>query len=274
MTENDQTNYVLGTDPAEIERLQLQHNIWRKNTHETWAKAGITIGSRVIDVGAGPGFCTMDLSTVVGANGQVAALERSKNFLKNIHDSIEGNPLKNISVHDIDLVRDDLPLIDFDVSWCRWVCSFLTNPEILIAKLRTSLRTGGKAIFYEYVDYASWRMLPPEPMVYEFVNRIMTSWRSNGGEPDIAPRIIGALQNQNFEIISVVPIVYCVKPCDPFWTWIAAYMRVNTHVALQTGEITPAWAETFLEIIDKAEREENKYMTTPMLLEIIAEKKS
>jgi hypothetical protein len=65
-----------------------------------------------------------------------------------------------------------------------------------------------------------------------------------------------------------------VKPCDPFWTWIAAYMRVNTHVALQTGEITPAWAETFLEIIDTAEREENKYMTTPMLLEIIAEKKS
>ena len=51
-------------------------------------------------------------------------------------------------------------------------------------------------------------------------------------------------------------------------------MRVNTHVALQTGEITPAWAETFLEIIDTAEREENKYMTTPMLLEIIAEKKS
>jgi hypothetical protein len=49
-TERD---YVLGTHDEEIARLGLQHRVWRPVVLECWQKAGITVGSRELDVGAG-----------------------------------------------------------------------------------------------------------------------------------------------------------------------------------------------------------------------------
>jgi len=48
-------DYVLGTDDDEIARLGLQHRVWRPRMLDAFARAGITAGSRVVDVGAGPG---------------------------------------------------------------------------------------------------------------------------------------------------------------------------------------------------------------------------
>lgn len=274
MKETVKTSYVLGTESYEIERLKLQHGIWRANTTTTWKKAGITQGSRVIDVGAGPGFATLDLSEFVGSNGHVAALERSRNYLDHLKTSLIEQGLDNVSVYDMDLVTDEIPVRGYDASWCRWVCCFLSNPDALIAKLGSALRTGGTAVFYEYIDYGSWRMLPHEPMVEQFVGRVMQSWRASGGEPDVAPRVVGALQNHGFDVVSVTPKVFGVKPGDDFWTWIASYMRVNTHRSLALGEIDANWAQAFIAMLDKAEQNGDRFMTTPMVLEIIATNKN
>src|SRR5947209_3771961 len=66
MAERD---YVLGTHDEEIERLGLQHLVWRPRMMAAWGRAGVTRGSRVLDVGAGPGFATADLAEVVGETG-------------------------------------------------------------------------------------------------------------------------------------------------------------------------------------------------------------
>ena len=73
-TERD---YVLGTHDEELARLCLQHRIWRRVALDCWAYAGITLGSRVLDLGAGPGYAAADLAEIVGPTGKVVALERS-----------------------------------------------------------------------------------------------------------------------------------------------------------------------------------------------------
>ena len=73
--------YVLGTHDEEIDRLGLQHLVWRPWMLEAWRRAGITRGSRVLDIGAGPGFATADLAEVVGETGEVRGLERSARFV-------------------------------------------------------------------------------------------------------------------------------------------------------------------------------------------------
>ena len=78
MAERD---YVLGTHDDEIYRLGFQHRVWRPRALDAWARARIGDGCKVIDFGAGPGFATMDLAEMVGPNGQVHALERSRRFL-------------------------------------------------------------------------------------------------------------------------------------------------------------------------------------------------
>ena len=83
VTERD---YVLGTHDEELARLGLQHRIWRPIALDCWQKAGITIGSRVLDVGAGPGYAATDLAEIVGPTGKVVAVERSSNFVRALEE--------------------------------------------------------------------------------------------------------------------------------------------------------------------------------------------
>src|SRR3954467_438634 len=99
MPASDETDYVLGTHDEEVARLGLQHRVWRPVATDCWRRAGttpgsrlrgfgggrragITVGSRVVDVGAGPGYATVDFAEIVGPRGAVLAVERSARFLK------------------------------------------------------------------------------------------------------------------------------------------------------------------------------------------------
>src|SRR5687768_12734013 len=73
-------DYVLGTQDAEIERLGFQHRVWRDAALAGWRRAGLAEEMRALDVGAGPGWATLDLAEMVGARGEVLAVERSPHF--------------------------------------------------------------------------------------------------------------------------------------------------------------------------------------------------
>ena len=73
--------YFLGTHDEELERLGLQHRVWRPTVLECWRRARLSRGAQVLDVGAGPGFATLDLAELVGPEGQVTAIDLSKRFL-------------------------------------------------------------------------------------------------------------------------------------------------------------------------------------------------
>ena len=62
--------YVLGTEPPERERLRLQHEVWLPLAQAAWERAQLAPGQRVLDLGAGPGFCSVGLARAVGAKGR------------------------------------------------------------------------------------------------------------------------------------------------------------------------------------------------------------
>ena len=125
-------DYVLGTHDEELQRLGLQHRVWRPSVLDCWQRAGITVGKRVLDVGAGPGYAAVDLAEIVGTSGEVVALERSSKFVAALRETTRARSLSNIKVHELDLMTDDLPKGDYDFSWCRWVASFVSDPALLV----------------------------------------------------------------------------------------------------------------------------------------------
>ena len=55
-TEPDPTpekEYVLGTGQDELDRLALQHRLWSDAAHAAWRWAGLRLGARALDLGAG-----------------------------------------------------------------------------------------------------------------------------------------------------------------------------------------------------------------------------
>jgi len=268
-TERD---YVLGTHDEELVRLGLQHRVWRSVVLDCWQRAGVTVGKRVLDVGAGPGYATVDLAEIVGPTGEVVALERSSNFVNAMKEALRARSLTNVEIHELDLMTDDLPKGDYDFSWCRWVASFVNDPARLVKKLGSVMPKGSMSIFHEYGHYETWRFFPRLPSQERFREHVIATWRESGGEPDGAPGLPALLSDNGFIICSATPHIFCVRPTDYMWQWPAQFIEVYLPRLVEMGRIDEEFAEKVRSDLVSAEKNSNTLMITPLVLEIIAEK--
>jgi protein-L-isoaspartate O-methyltransferase len=265
-------DYVLGTDEDEMARLGVQHLVWRPRMLDAWRRAGITRGSRVIDVGAGPGYATADLSEIVGSGGEVVAVERSARFVQAARDRCARRGLPNLRISEMDLMQGAIDAVGADAAWCRWVACFVSSPATLVGAIALSLRPGGVAVFHEYADYASWRLLPARRSFDTFVAEVMASWRDTGGEPDIALTLPSLLHASGFRVRHVTPLVFAAHPSDFIWQWPSTFLKSHVPRLRELGRGDAAWAATVLHDFEEAERDPATIMLTPLVLEIVAEK--
>jgi SAM-dependent methyltransferase len=268
-TERD---YILGTHDEEISRLGLQHRVWRPTVLECWRKAGITSGKRVLDVGAGPGYGTIDLAEIVGTGGEVVALERSSKFVRAIEEACRVRSITNVRTYEFDLMSDEIPPGQFDFVWCRWVICFVSDPVLAIKKIAGALRKGGTAMFHEYGHYTTWRFVPPRPVMERFKEHVIESWRASGGEPDIGVDLPPLLTNNGFIVRSARPHIFCIRPNDYMWQWPATFLETYPARLRELGLVDEEFGNALRAELADAEKTPNSLMLTPMVFEIIAEK--
>jgi len=264
MSENG--DYVLGTDADEIERLGLQHRVWRDRVLDVWRRAGIGPGQVVVDVGAGPGWASADLASIVGAEGRVVALERSESFLA----AVRARALPNVEARAQDVAATPFGEAFADAAWCRWVLSFVEAPERTVGHIARALKPGGVAVFHEYADYRAWRMMPPDPEQERFRTLVIQSWRDSGGDPDVGMRLAQWLEAAGLEVVEVRPLIEIVGPADFTWQWPAAFMAVGARRLAALGYVSDAEAERLSTVLDRAPP--GARMVTPLVAEVIARK--
>ena len=222
-----EADYVLGTNDEELDRLGLQHRVWRPVVTECWQRVGITHGWRVLDVGAGPGYATADLAEIVGPTGSVLGIERSARFLEAARERCRRRGLTNVEFREADLMEVSLGQLGFDASWCRWVACFVSSPAKLIDNIAGALRPGGLAIFHEYSDYETFRFMPIRPALERFAQEVMASWRATGGEPNVARALPGLLREAGMRVLEIHPRVRTVAPREYAWQWPASFIEIN-----------------------------------------------
>lgn len=268
----NEKDYVLGTHDEEIERLGLQHRVWRTCMLEAWQRAGITRDTRFIDIGAGPGYATVDAAEIVGPGGAVAAVERSEHFLGFARQQAASRGLSWIQFHRADLVEDELPCSGFDLAWCRWVASFVASPPRLVERIHSALRPGGKVVLHEYVHYGTLRAIPRSEHFERFVAEVEASWRASGGEPDIALTLLPLLKAAGLKVLELRPLVFAVRPPEFTWQWPATFIATNPQRLVELGRVTPEWARALQADFQALTRNPDAVLITPMVMEIIAER--
>ena len=264
-----ETEYVLGTNDEEVCRLELQHKVWRERMLDCWHRAGIGPGQSVIDLGCGPGFASLDLAKIVGPAGQVKAYERSERFLSYLAAKSQEQGIDNIERIAVDFDCDEFPVGTADAVWCRWVLSFVSKPEALVESLSKAIRPGGVAIFHEYLNYATWQLLPGQAAFNRFVEAVMSSWRTGGGDPDIGLRLPSMLHHSGFEVIHASPIIDVVSPSDFTWRWPEAFLKTNAKRLVELGELNTSAADAASAEFDAVKAMPAGRMVTPMVLEVI-----
>lgn len=258
--------YVLGTNNTEIERLGLQHRVWRRFVLDAWERAGLNEGMTAADLGAGPGHAAIDLARIVGALGRVDAYEVSERFCAAMHRL----GAENLVPIRADLASAKLPRETYDFVWCRWLLPFVGRSDHVVAQAAAALRPGGTAVFHEYLDYSSWHLLPPVPEVERFVALVMQSWREAGGDPDVGQHLPAMLHGEGLEIVETRPLNWIATPRDYSWRWPEAFVLSNTARLSEIGMIDAKEAEAIRAAWSAAARRGEVRMSTPMVIEVIA----
>jgi SAM-dependent methyltransferase len=265
--------YVLGTHDAEVERLGLQHAVWRARALAAWQRARIGPGQRVLDVGCGPGYATMDIAGMVAPDGEVFALDRSERFLAVARAQAQARGITRIRFQQQEL---NDPLVTegaFDAAWCRWVFAFVRDPRALLARIGAVLTPGGRIVIHEYFDYGAWRLAADAPAFNDFVTAVIASWRASGGEPDIGLALPGWLEEDGFELLHTRTHIDVITPRDFIARWPLSFVRVNVSRQVELGYLTEDKAADVLHAIEAFETDEHARMVTPGLFEIIARRR-
>jgi len=266
----DEKAYVLGTHDAEIERLGIQHRVWRARALEGWSRAGFTVGHRIIDVGCGPGYATADLAELVGSSGEIVSIDRSERFLEVVRRTAElrGLPVKTLS---IDFAEGGVPPLDADGAWVRWVFAFVPRPQELLRSIHAALKPGGRLVVHEYFDYRTWRLSPRDEYFERFVDAVMKSWREEGGEPDVGLDLPRWMRELGFEV-AWRQFSDMIRPHDPFWQWPRAFIETGLQQMIDLGRVTRDEAVRVRAAFERVTTDPHAHMVIPSVVELVATK--
>src|SRR5258707_14236582 len=96
-------NYFVGVSERELDRLQEQHRAWLADTRRLWTEAGLTSRMKVLDLGSGPGFTTIDLAKDMSPSGAVVGLDKASTYLRHLEMRASDEGLSNVSTECTDI---------------------------------------------------------------------------------------------------------------------------------------------------------------------------
>jgi len=117
-------------------------------------QAGVTAGSRVLDVAAGYGEPSLTAARVAGQNGKVVATDISAEMLAYGRERAEAAGVSNIEFVESDAISLDFPAGSFDAAVSRWGIIFEPDGEGAAERVRSFLEPGSR------MAISSWG--PPE----------------------------------------------------------------------------------------------------------------
>ncbi|WP_406855318.1 class I SAM-dependent methyltransferase [Alsobacter sp. KACC 23698] len=155
-------------------------------THATAAMismAGVTSGSRVLDVAAGAGDQSLAVAKMVGPKGSVLATDVSPQILAYAELNARSAGYRTIAVKVTDGVSLDVPPESFDAVVCRLGLMFFPSPLDGLRDMFQALRPGGGACTVVFA----------EPSVNPCLSILMQTALRRAGLPPRDPFAPGAL---------------------------------------------------------------------------------
>ena len=264
--------YVLGNDAVELDRLRLQHDLWRPILLAALGRTALSPGERVIDLGAGPGFVAQDLARIVGPTGQVLALEQNPAYVEHGQRLALEAGLGQLEMRCHDLLRDPLPAGAFDLVWCRWVAMFLPEVEPLLDPLPRCLARGGQVLFHEYVHWDTFGLHPHGKAIARFSRAVQGSFRQACGDPDISRRLPSLLAARGFVIEDLQPLPVLGRAGEWPARWLEMFVTLYGPKLQALGLWSPDDAEAARLEIKASRADPGSFWMGPTILEVRARK--
>jgi ubiquinone/menaquinone biosynthesis C-methylase UbiE len=261
-------DYVLGTDQTELERLQLQHNLWQNHLIRLWDKSEFKKCSSILELGCGPGFTTGDLNLYTQQNAKITAVDISDNFL----NYLNSKNFKNVTTVKSYIESLDLENKKFDAAFCRWLMIFIPDINKAVQKISEHLKPGAVFSMQEYIAYDSFSISTGESIMKKIVDAIFKSWMDQGGFPNQGRRLPKALELNGFEVLEIEPIARVCRPHEPLWQWPETFFRSFIPRLVSTGYLSIEDEKEFFQVWSDLKKTPGSFCMTPTVVNIISRK--
>jgi SAM-dependent methyltransferase len=177
-------------------------------------------GTRLLDVGCGPGTITIDLAARV-LPGEVVGLDRSERVIEAAREAV---------------LESGVPNVAFEVVHAHQVLQHLTDPVAGLREMKRVTRPGGLVAVRD-ADYSAMTWYPPSAGLDEWLALYHEVTQANHAEADAGRRLLSWVREAGFDPAGIQPGagVWCYATPDDrrWWSELWADRAVASHFAAQ-----------------------------------------
>lgn len=263
--------YFLSKLDGEIERLASQYQLFAPVTHQSWDRAKIGDGARVLDAGCGPGFGTIELSARVGSTGKVTAFDCSTEYLGYLRRQLTERKITNVEVVE-GLLNADIPLAEaeFDFIFAKLVHAFVPDLLAVMREYYRLLKPTGKLILCEPV--AMWRFSPPTAALEKFLDLGFQHVKKNGVEVEVGRWLPSKMIAAGFQIVETIPEVRIGYPDSREWQWMTGFYERAIPVLVAEGAFGEDDVKSYQQELARLAQQKGAFITTHQFIHLISSK--
>jgi len=260
-------------EPAEVQRLEQQHEVWRSLTECAWELAGFGAGQTIVDLGSGPGFTSRDLACLVRESGHVVAVDSSTIATDYLRSIVKKKGMANLEVITADVADVDLWAWEPDGVFARWLFCYLKNPEVVVERIASGLRAGATVAVMDYWNYLAIRMEPDTRLFRKVFQAVYDSFADTGGSLDVAGRLPALFSENGLRVTRTEPLCQVGRPGSQVWRWLSDFQTLYLPTLVQQGYLTPAEFNDYQALWREQEKDANVLLFAPPILCVIGVKR-
>lgn len=269
MTQTSDSSYLLGVDKTEFERLRFQHDVWGSVTGKFLDRLQVQRGWKCLDVGAGPGFVSVDLRHRVGEEGEVTALDPSQLYCDGFREVIAAKGWKNVNVLVGRSEDASLPQRHYDLVFLRWVIAFVEDREKFLRPLLATMRPGGVIAVQDYY-YEGLSLFPRGGPFDGMPDVVRAYYRAGGGDPYVTGMLPALFRKHGLRLIDYTPTCQAGGPGSGIMEWAERFFSVHIKKMIEKGVVKESEGNAMLADWYAHKKDPEALFFSPLVVDVAA----